>query len=199
MLRVLILASLCTGQQPDNWPKHLIFPPGLTRYQSARFTQRIAVVNNRDDIRRVDRRLLEEHWQVPGGLEQAPKGWQSTLYRHLPTNPLVWIGNIAVWNGANFQDNRGFKRAYPDGTLFADVLSNKEGQIFEIRYREREGGLWYNYIAYRDRKARSPGFFEIKTRQCNSCHSQAGSGGYAVGLVPGGDGVLSDPFPGLER
>ncbi len=179
------------------WPESLPFPEEMQRYTPARYTQEIAVTDGRDRISRVPRRNLELKWQVPGGMEGV-HGWRSDLYRYVPAAPQVWVGNIAVWNGSNFQQNRGWRRAYRDGTFFADVLSNDKGEVFEVRYREKEGGRWFNHVAFRNKAARPRGYVAIRTNQCASCHDQAGTGGYGTGLVPGGDGVLSDPFTALE-
>ena len=81
--------------------------------------------------------------------------------------------------------------------MFIDALSY-EGKPFEIRQREKKNGRWDSSILFRDKAARPPGYTGLKLA-CSTCHDEAGTGGYGVGLVPGGDGVLSDPFPDLER
>lgn len=192
--------------QPDDdlkaagpWPNDLEKPKGMVRYRPSRFTQEIAVTDNQDRIIPVLRDKLEDHWKVPGGLVVA-KGWRSDLYKYVPVQYHEYVGDISVLNSLGyFQSNRGWKRSYPNGTYFADVLSNDKGEVFEVRYREKDNGKWFNTVAYRNVNARPKGYFRINTTQCNSCHNQAGTGGYAVGLVPGGDTVLSDPFLALER
>jgi hypothetical protein len=124
------------------------------------------------------------------------KGWKSDLYRYVPYEPDHWIGDISVLNSFNnFQKNRGHLRSYPDGTEFHDVLS-KDDVVFEHRIREKVNGKWESYVAYKNVDARPEGYTGL-TQSCASCHEKAGTGGYAVGLVPGGDTVLSDPFGGL--
>ena len=86
----------------------------------------------------------------------------------------------------------------PDGTVFVDVLSNADGRVFEQRVREKDGGEWKSYVHYRDRSAYPKGYAGLKGQTCIECHQQAGTGGYGVGLVPGGDGVISDKIPALE-
>lgn len=187
--------------QDGPWPKGLEFPQGLVKYSRARLTQSIATTNGRPSIDLVPIRSLEAHWRQPGGLQDVPRGmWRSDLYKFIAAGGWTWLDRLPVKNSFGFfQRELGHTRAYADGTFFADVLSNREGQVFEVRYREKVNGRWENSIAYRERSARPKGFFRIKLRQCHICHDQAGSGGYGTGLVPGGDGVLSDPFPALER
>ncbi len=49
------------------------------------------------------------------------------------------LTEIQVWNGSNFQPNRGILRSYPDGSRFDDVLSTSKG-VFEHRMREKLDG-----------------------------------------------------------
>lgn len=191
--------------QPDGddlaagpWPESLPFPDGLQRYRRARRTQSIAVVNGRDSIQAVSRFGLEAKWHVPGGM-LGVEGWRSDLYRLVPNAPRVWVANIDVLNSMGyFQANRGYRRAYPAGTYFADVLSHK-GKVFEVRYAEkRDDGTWDRYVAFKDAAARPAGYHGLQQR-CASCHSEAGTGVYGAGLVPGGDTVISDPFMELEQ
>ena len=53
------------------------------RYRPARFTQRIAVTNDRDSITPVPRSATEAKYQVPGGLVGVV-GWRSSLYKFIP-------------------------------------------------------------------------------------------------------------------
>lgn len=186
--------------EPDDsdppWPVGLD-KPYMIRYKRARFTQRIAVTNGRDSITPVPRTSLEMKWQVPGGT-QGIQGVRSDLYKYVAPDSTRWIGDIPVWNGSNFQNNRGWKRELAPGSFYADVLS-KDGVVFEVRYLDREKDRWVPHIAYRDHAARPAGYVSLKTRQCAECHQAAGTGGYATGLVSGGDFILSDPFPALER
>lgn len=180
------------------WPEALPFPKGLKRYRRAVNTQSIYVlVGHGDRIDRVPRTRLERKWNVPGGM-LGVEGWQSDLYRVVPGAPQVWVGNIAVLNSSGyFQANRGYRRSYPAGTVFADVLSSK-GRVFEVRYAEKRANGWERYVAFKDASARPAGYQGLQGQRCASCHSEAGTGAYGAGLVPGGDGVISDPFQELE-
>lgn len=179
----------------ETWAPAIPRDRRLLRFLPARFTQRIAVTNDRDTITPVPRAGLEAKWQVPGGMVNV-HGWRSTLYKHVPAGGSQWVGNIAVWNGSNFQNNRGHIRSYPDGTEFHDVLTNtKTGKVFEHRVAEKTEGEWYRYVLFRDRKQQPEGYQRLASKACAACHAEAGTGGYATGLVPGGDTVLSDPLP----
>jgi hypothetical protein len=180
----------------DDDPLHRLWGPhDYTLYRPAKYTQRIAVTNDRDTITPVPRTQLEAHWQVPGGLVGV-SGWRSTLYKRLPGEPHTRIANLPVWNGSNYQYNRGWHRSYADESEFLDVLVNDLGAVFEVRRAYKLDGAWYRSVHYRNRSARPSGY--TGTGDCVSCHGQAGSGSYAAGLVPGGDTILSDPIAGLE-
>jgi hypothetical protein len=170
----------------------------MQRYKRASMTQAIAVTNGRDSITPVPRlRLPDARWHQSGGM-LGIKEFRSDLYRYLPDDPKVWVGNIDVWNGSNFQQNRGWKVEYPNGSKFMDVLSTDSGKVFEVRQRLKADGKWQSSVVFEDKQARPRGYAGL-TVSCNSCHREAGSGGYAVGLVPGGDGVLSVGFTALEK
>ncbi len=171
-------------------------PIGLVRYRRAQYTQEIAVTNNVDRITPVHRSKLESKWHQSGGMEGI-SGYHSDVYKFVPAGMRVGIANIQVWNGSNFQPNRGWTRSYPDGTVFFDVLS-KDGEVFEARERRKENGNWKSRVVFKDEAHRPTGYKGL-TVSCASCHDEAGSGNYGVGLVPGGDTVLSDGFDALER
>lgn len=179
------------------WPYDLEFPSEMKRYKRAEMTQRIAVTNDRDTIEPVSRLQLDAKWHQSGGM-LGIDDFRSDLYRYLPEPPKVWVGDIAVLNSfGHYQNNRGWKAQFPDGSKFLDVLS-KDGDVFEIRERKKEEGRWQSAIVYENEKARPIGYTGLNV-SCNSCHKEAGQGGYAVGLAPGGDGVLSVGFKSLER
>jgi hypothetical protein len=164
-------------------------PPEGERYETAKWTQRVAVTNGRDTISPVPRSGLEAHWQTSGGMVGIA-GVVSEKFKVLPPGGKTWIGNIQVWNGGGYQSNRGIVRSYPDGTRFEDRLSYR-GVVFEVRVRVKRGGVWKSSVTYSSAAARPPGYRGLG-QSCASCHDQAGTGGYAAGLVPGGDGVLSE-------
>jgi hypothetical protein len=163
------------------------------RFSATKWTQEIAVTNSRDRITQVPITGLAAKWHVSGGMVGV-KGWTSDKYKYLPATVTHWVGNISVLNSLGYyQQNRGVRRSYPDGTEFHDVLRNADGVVFEHRTRKKMNGVWDSQVVYRDVAARPAGYFGLK-QSCASCHNEAGTGGYAVGLVPGGDTVLSDPL-----
>lgn len=172
-------------------------PEYMTRYTPAKYTQEIAVTNGRDRISPVPRTRLEAKWHVPGGLAGI-NGWVSELWSWAPRR--TWVGNIPVLNSyGHFQQNRGWKVSYEPGTEFLDVLKNKaSGEVFEVRKAMKTDKGWQRFVTYRRAEHRPAGYHGPKGLNCKSCHDEAGSGGYATGLVPGGDTVLSMPFENLE-
>lgn len=184
------------------WPEGLDRPDDMQRYRRAHYTQSIAVVNDRDSITPVDRGALpEKKWLMSGGL-LGFEGFRSDLYRNSTASRAVpFIANIDVLNSLGYiQQNRGWRRVYPDGSRFMDVLS-KNGKVFEVRERRKESGVWKSEVIFEDEKARPIGYTGLGLK-CSSCHNGTdgpGTGGYAVGLVPGSDTVFSDPFPALEK
>jgi hypothetical protein len=167
-------------------------PKNAVKYEAAKYTQSIAVVNGLDDVRMVPIRRLATKWHQSGGMEEVT-GWTSTKYKTVPAATKTWIGNIHVRNSfGHLQPNRGILRQYPDGTRFDDVLS-VDGVVFEQRTRIKRKGEWVNSVTYENINARPKGYTGLKV-SCVSCHGEAGSGEYGEGLVPGGDQTLSDPL-----
>lgn len=171
-----------------------VIPAKSLPLRGAKVTQSIFVLDNRDVIEPVGRSKLEEKWQVPGGMVGVT-GWEVEKWGLVPERPRHFIANIAVKNSFGFfQDNRGIRRRYPDGTRFDEVLKNAAtGEVFEHRVAEKTDGVWKRYVAFSETTARPKGYHGLK-QTCASCHDEAGTGGYAVGLVPGGDTVISDPL-----
>lgn len=188
----LLLVTALDSQPPQTPAYKPKLPTGAERYESARYTQSIAVVNGRDEIDQIPIENLEPKWRHSGGMEGI-RGVRSEKFRTVPRGLESWIGDISVRNSLGYdQDNRGIKRNYPDGTRFDDVLWH-EGAVFEHRVREKVKGRWRSTVVYSNPRARPAGYTGLKDT-CASCHEQAGTGSYGAGLVPGGDTVLSDPL-----
>lgn len=141
--------------------------------------------------------LPDKDWHSSGGVGGID-GVVSDKYRSGGKAVQSW-GPVTMTNGLldstgapATQVEFGVVRTYPDGARFDDVLSYK-GVVFEHRVREKVGGKWASSVAYKDPAARPPGYAGLKV-SCASCHDRAGTGGYAAGLVPGGDTVFSDPL-----
>lgn len=204
----LLSAALLAGAAPAT-PQTPAPPPGAVKYAPGKYTQAISVNRgldgiDRDVIERVPVAKLEEKWRVPGGMEGIPDV-SSVKYRTLPEGEGVRyaVKPVEIVNGIKYVDrdgvereytqfNKAVVREYPDGTRFDEVLYYK-GRAFEHRVRVKEGGRWRSSVAFRDKAARPPGYAGL-TVTCASCHNLAGSGGYNAGLIPGGDGVFSDPI-----
>ncbi len=201
-LSILVLATsaaLANAQQGP-WPPELDFPAGMEPepYERATYTQEIAVTNGQDRISAVPRSALDLKWRFSGGLDPAVD-WTSTLYKSRNLKARQWIGDIYVRNSFGYlQPNRGHRVEFEDGTRFMDVLSTPRG-VFEIRERRKVKGRW-GYIVHQEFPERAPRGYAgpMKLRDCRTCHVEAGSGEYGVGLVPGGDETLSFPLDGLE-
>lgn len=169
-------------------------PDGATEYQSAKYTQSISILNDRDVVVPTHIRWVDAKWHQSGGMAGLT-GWTSRKYKTLPegTRVVSRIASIQVKNSYGyFQPNRGIVRSYPDGTRFDDVLATAKG-VFEHRMREKVDGKWESSVIYRNVANRPQGYTGLKVT-CGSCHEVAGTGGYNAGLVPGGDTVLSDPL-----
>lgn len=171
-----------------------LLPEKAERYEPTTVTQSIYTTNG-FSVHHVDQvpiSGLEAKWHQSGGM-LGVKGVVSVKYKLLPKAPRSWVDDIAILNGSgDYQNNRGIKREYADGTRFDDVLSH-EGKVFEHRVREKRSGKWKSSVIWTDEAARPAGYTGL-TVDCASCHKQAGTGSYGSGLVPGGDTVLSDPL-----
>lgn len=190
------------GKGHGPWPAQFAFPVGFEKYTPASYSQSIFTLNNAPAIRPVPRTELIQKWHQAGGLEGVNKAlWRSDVYRKMPSEPDVFQARMPVKNSLGFiQHELGWTRKYHDGTQFMDVLTNREtGEVFEIRLRTKQDGKWVSEVDYRNRAHRPLGYRSVSVSDCNSCHSEAGTGNYGVGLVPGGDTVLSDPFHALEK
>jgi hypothetical protein len=170
-----------------------VLPPDAVEYVPAKYTQAIYRLN---DVPRIDLVFVtrtDPKWHRSGGMT-ADMNFTSRKYRS-GGRAVYSLGGISVKNSLGFfQTERGLLRVYPAGARFDDVLYNDVGVVFEHRTRVKDAdGKWRSKIIYRDEDANPKGYSGLG-ESCAGCHSQAGSGGYGVGLVPGGDGVISDPM-----
>lgn len=168
-------------------------PKNAVEYKRDGYTQSIFTLNDRPAIRYVKvSDLTDKDWHQSGGMLGIEH--TSRKFKTIPAKSQVKtdLAKIPVFNGSNDQYELGIVREYPNGTRFDDVLYYKD-KIFEHRVREKVDGEWKNKIAFADKELRPPGYKGLK-QSCSSCHDRTGTGGYAEGLVPGGDGVFSDPL-----
>lgn len=172
-------------------------PSGAKHYAAAQWTQSIFKFTG--DPRAVIRpvtidSLPDARWHQPGGMDGI-KGWTTEKFRTIPAEPKLFTVNKLVTTDIGSQYETGLDRTYADGTRFDELLINSDSKtIFEHRVREKIDGKWKSSIIHSNEQARPEGYTGLKAK-CSSCHDEAGTGGYGVGLVPGGDGVLSDPLP----
>ena len=183
--------------KPVGWPKGLIYPGGLERYERARLTQRtfdraLSGVIGRAVIESVSREVLEAKWHAPGGVVGI-EGVTSELYRGVNNRSRNWRGPIEP---ILYSENT-YQRSYEDGAVFADVLSY-QGKVFAVRYAVKENGVWDRFTAYRKVAAEPPGYKQPASAECRACHAQAGATVYATASILGGDGILSEPLQGVE-
>lgn len=190
MLSVILAMAL--DSRPPTPRYKPVLPRDAKPYESAKYTQSIAVVDRRDSIRQVSIEDLDSKWHQSGGMEGV-RGVRSEKFRSVPSDLKSWIGDISVRNSLGYdQENRGILRNYPNGTRFDDILSHA-GAVFEHRVREKVNGRWRSTVVYSNPDSRPTGYNGLQVT-CASCHDQAGTGSYGAGLVPGGDTVLSDPL-----
>lgn len=215
---VLMFVVMASGQppvpqappvlRPDHWISPVTMPEGSKKYTREKLTQSISVLNDRDRIQLVSREALEEKYRFSGGLLACQEGgymtWTSEKYASVPAPGVRhWIATIQVKNSfGHFQPNRGVVRKFPTGTRFDDVLSYND-KVFEHRTRTRTVDGWTSAVLYENIEARPKGYAGLKDK-CSSCHGgkepastledRPGSGGYAVGLLSGGDGCFSFPM-----
>jgi hypothetical protein len=191
--------------RPASWPKGVPFLRGMRAFVRARFTQEIATTNNAPRITPMPRDVVASKWHQSGGMEGISKDlWRSDVFKLVPDDEeYVFTGPVGVLNGYNsIQYEQGWQGDFPSGTVFVDMLSNREsGKVFELRVREKEGGRWRSFVAFRDKAERPAGYAGLQNVQCASCHNHIdgpGTGPYAGPLVPGRDTVVSAAFPRLE-
>lgn len=139
------------------------------------------------------RSALELKWRVPGHMEGV-RDWSSKLYKS-DHQPKVFLARQEPFDSVAAVT---WFREYPDGTKFMDVLRNGGGNVFEVRAAEKVAGKWDRGIIYRDIDARPESYEPPTRKQCAGCHQLAGVAVYGGAAVPGGDEVISDPYPILE-
>ena len=212
MKPILAVALLAAGQfypqeKQDRiktyWPDSVPFPAALAFYEPTRYAQSTAVMDypqtgqynvlTHEWVPAVD----EAKYSVPGGLLGARRSeWYSyvgMVKGRYVTNRLKVFPFSRAFGGLL----RKKEWEFDAGTTFYDLLVNTDGRTFQLRVREKlPGGVWEPGILYNDKEAHPRGFAMVRGRQCASCHADAGSAAYGLG-VRGSDGVFSFPFKEL--
>lgn len=176
---------------------------GFKWYDKAKYGQRIAITNGQDSnkLYRIDQ---DDHWSgspsspnpnrlfpwaVSGGMDKMT-GWRSRAAVLIPGKVRVWQERVEA--GAS-RLLPMYRWSFPDGTVFADVLSSGD-KVFEVRTRTKVNGEWKNRVAWHDAGA-SPKDFHGAGKACASCHEHAGAQqGYGI-RIRGSDETFSwTPF-----
>lgn len=150
------------------------FPEGAKFYQLPKVGQRLVGIVNYSPVNRYG--IFDDRWRgfdgrsenvnaqlpwvTPAGLHWTDKsGWRKASAAYFPGDIAVWVENVMVENSV--RDPRGgfFKQpqphvrwAFPDGTMFAELLIRVRGgaeQVFEIRTREKRDGKWGDGTTFR--------------------------------------------------
>jgi hypothetical protein len=168
---------------------------GLVPYERAKYTQSLDRLGGFDykfaRIRATPREMIDEVWNVPGGLVGI-KGWESHLYSIEP-GTVKKQAFLPVHNGRHWQEEVGWTQTYAKGTLFVDRLSTAMGD-FETRAAEKVGDKeddWIHYVVSRNKAARPAGYEGLKGQSCIDCHQHAGTANYGLAAVPGSDRRMS--------
>jgi len=168
--------------------------PRLEAFRASHESQAVFRLNSQATIERVP--VTEEKWVVSGGHEGIPAWrYRSLKYAVLPSAPAYSIAKVPVVNSfKEIQHELALVREYPVGAVFHDVLVNaRTRKVYEHRVRRKTKAGWRSRVEHSDRSQRPAGYDGLK-QSCASCHDQAGAGKYGVGMVPGGDTVLSHPL-----
>ncbi len=187
--RQLRVGEVAAADGDEDISGQLTFLKDLEPYTTAQNTQH---TQRRDVgyIEAVPRSTLKAEWLVPGGLEHA-RGWKSRLLKNRTAVATVFLdrpdGDAVLWS-----------RSYPNGSVFADVISNAKGKVVEVRVAEKRDGVWDRFVAFKNHAQAPPGFRKFRSSECAICHNQAGHAAYGAGAIPGADGILSDPIPVVE-
>lgn len=188
-----MLYALTLVISPATLPYSPVLPEDAVEYKSAMYTQSISTLNERPSLQLVNVRTVNNgSWTRSGGIPPSVV-FSSRKYRS-GGKPTYQMERIPVLNSfGHYQYEWGLTRKYPDGARFDDILYNEGGGVFEHRIREKVDGKWRSRVEYREPAVRPKGYDGL-SQTCASCHNLAGTGGYATGLVPGGDTVISDPM-----
>jgi hypothetical protein len=187
------------GKPPVGWPKSIEWADGMRVYPRTKFVQRVAVTNgapslswyglDQDDVWANAPPSINPNrlapWRTPGGLDGV-HGWESTLAVYLPSSPAVRLEPTPIANGGLIP---AYRWTYPDGTVFADLLTHG-GRPFELRMREKTDGRWDSFVAWRNRDARPAGYVGAGKR-CAECHDRAGASEQYGIMLRGADTVFS--------
>jgi hypothetical protein len=182
------------------WPKHIPIPDGLAFYKPTRKVQRSAVTDMPQEGRMnvltvgwLDRRS-QPPYDVPGGLKDVQRNQWSAFPAVTRGVWVDYFNQIDQFRGAFGGRLRRIDRVFQPGTTFYDLLLNAQGEVFELRAMEYEGRVPTPMVLFADASKAPRGYHRIGSKDCLSCHADAGSVAYASGNVVGGGYNFSYPY-----
>lgn len=193
--------SAVTAPHPS-WPHDVVAPVGLKLYPPAQFGQYIVVRNGspyhewhhiraQDPATNVADRSnpnSKAPYHVSGGMDGL-HGWKSIKLSNVAKKDVaVRTVNIPIAGAGRRLP--GVRWTFPDGAVFADLLTNDAGKPFELRTRTKENGKWKSVIAFADASA-APAGYKGAGKACNVCHRDAGDSQKYGMMIRGDDTVFS--------
>lgn len=200
---IAVLLFFAAVVRADDWPTSFVpKPEGMKRYAKTQYSQYLSITNGFDSVemfrlssddnlfRRVNPNRIFPI-AVSGGLHDS-NGWKSEGRIAIPKGQYVRVWGERVEAGVR----RPLPRTawqFPEGTIFADLLSTDKG-LFELRTITKVNGGWKFRTAYKD-WSKAPANYVGARKACNECHERAGEQpGYGISWR-GSDGIFSwDPF-----
>ncbi len=171
------------------WPSKVAFPEGFRFYEPTQYSQYLAVSDNveviipfhrdQDQAFSNDRPALNPNrhvaeWTAPGGLVGVPRSeWRSFTGVSFPAGSVVasFQGRVAVPTAPRGSLPKE-QWEWPDGTIFGDMLVNAQGEVFELRMREKiSADQWDSLTPYKNKLARPDGYTGAG-KKCAECHDK---------------------------
>ena len=200
IITAILFAAAAWAQDspPPGWP-HSVPLSGLKQYAPTRFSQYIVVRDglpyhawheiNRNDPS-VNVRMLNPNsqspWKVSGGMESL-HGWKSLKLAKIQGTVNVWNQDIPIARAGRALP--GIRWSFPDGTVFADLLTGPDGRPFELRMRTKIKGKWRSTIEFEDASAAPKGYHGAG--RCATCHEKAGDSQQYGIMIRGNDQCFS--------
>jgi hypothetical protein len=209
MLAELIVVGLLsqTASEPAGydplkalWPSDVAMPKGLKEYKPWRFSQRLVILNGQRHNHwwpnHADHPFANSSpeqnpnarhpWAVPGGMDNL-RGWHALKACVIPGAVKIWTEDVNV-PAARFPLPQ-HRWAFPDGTVFADLLTY-DGKLFELRTLKKVDGQWQRRVEHQNKDHAPPGY-KGAGKACVDCHSRAGASEQYGITVRGSDGVFT--------
>jgi len=182
------------------WPKSVPVPQGLSFYVPTRLVQRSAVTDTPQEGRYNELtvgwlgRQSQSPYDVPGGLEGISRGEWSAFPATIKGKEVKYFNKIDPFSGAFGGRLRRIDRSFEGGSVFYDLLVNARGKPFELRAMSFDGDVPEPMVLFADHSEAPVGYNRVRSKDCLSCHQDAGSVRYASGNVVGGGYNFSFPY-----